>query len=52
MARDYFQRENLIKGLNNAEENDMMLISDLDEIPSREKIKFIIGADKMSILTI
>ena len=33
MARDYFQRENLIKGINQAQENDLILISDLDEIP-------------------
>ena len=40
MARDYFQRENLSRGLNNADENDMILISDLDEIPNLSKLDF------------
>ena len=54
MARDYFQRENLIKGLKNADENDFILISDLDEIPNLEqsnlskiKHKIIIFEQKM-----
>jgi len=54
MARDYFQRESLIKGLKNVEENDMVLISDLDEIPnlselnlSKVKNKIIIFEQKM-----
>ena len=54
MARDYFQRENLIKGLNTAEENDIILISDLDEIPnlsdlnlSKIKNKIIMFEQKM-----
>ena len=34
MARDYFQRENLNKGLKEANENDLILVSDLDEIPN------------------
>ena len=34
MARDYFQRENLSKGLTNAASDDLVLISDLDEIPN------------------
>ena len=34
----YFQRENLVKGLNKSEENDMILISDLDEIPNLSKL--------------
>ena len=34
MARDYFQREKLSEGLTNADENDLILISDLDEIPN------------------
>ena len=33
MARDYFQRENLIKGITDAKNDDLILISDLDEIP-------------------
>ena len=38
MARDYFQRENLLKGLEEASDNDLILISDLDEIPDLNKI--------------
>ena len=34
MARDYFQRENLNRGLKEAEQDDLVLISDLDEIPN------------------
>ena len=34
MARDYFQRENLNKGLIEASDEDLILISDLDEIPN------------------
>ncbi len=36
MARDYFQRNNIAKGILKAEENDIILISDLDEIPNLE----------------
>ncbi len=38
MARDYFQRENLFKGIKDAEEDDLILISDLDEIPDLNKL--------------
>ena len=38
MARDYFQRENLSKGLTEASDDDLILISDLDEIPNLEDI--------------
>ena len=34
MARDYFQRENLARGLNNILSEDLIIISDLDEIPN------------------
>ena len=34
MARDYFQRENLSKGLTDTQDEDLILISDLDEIPN------------------
>ena len=34
MARDYYQRECIQKGLNQALEDDVILISDLDEIPN------------------
>ena len=40
MARDYFQRENLDKGIKEANENDLILISDLDEIPNLEHVNF------------
>ena len=33
MARDYHQRENLIRGLNDCHSDDLVMISDLDEIP-------------------
>ena len=40
MARDYFQRENLSRGLKNVSPEDLILISDLDEIPNLENLKF------------
>ena len=40
MARDYFQRERLAKGFENADENDIILISDLDEIPNLTNVNF------------
>jgi len=40
MARDYFQRESLSKGLKNAADEDLILISDLDEIPNLENLNF------------
>ena len=40
MARDYFQRENLSRGLQNIQEEDLILISDLDEIPNLENLNF------------
>ena len=40
MARDYFQRENLAKGLVDAKDEDLILISDLDEIPNLESLNF------------
>ena len=40
MARDYFQRENLALGLKNAVNDDLILISDLDEIPNLKKLNF------------
>ena len=40
MARDYFQRENLMKGLTNASSDDLILISDLDEIPNLDNLDF------------
>ena len=38
MARDYFQRENLSRGLSEAQEEDLILISDLDEIPDIKQL--------------
>ncbi len=38
MARDYFQRENLSRGLSEAQEEDLILISDLDEIPDMKQL--------------
>jgi beta-1,4-mannosyl-glycoprotein beta-1,4-N-acetylglucosaminyltransferase len=40
MARDYFQRENLNRGLTDASNEDIILISDLDEIPNLETLDF------------
>ena len=40
MARDYFQRENLSRGLKDAIEDDLIIISDLDEIPNLNKLSF------------
>ena len=39
MARDYFQRENLNRGIKEAEDNDLVLISDLDEIPNLDQLE-------------
>ena len=40
MARDYFQRECLMKGINKAEDDDLILISDLDELPNLNELDF------------
>ena len=40
MARDYYQRESLLKGIKEAEENDLIIISDLDEIPNLNQLNF------------
>ena len=40
MARDYFQRENLAKGLDEATNEDLILISDLDEIPNLDSLNY------------
>ena len=39
MARDYFQRESLSRGLKEAAEEDLILVSDLDEIPNLENLQ-------------
>ena len=40
MARDYFQREALSKGLENLKDDDVIVISDLDEIPNLDQVNF------------
>ena len=40
MARDYFQRENLKRGLADIDDEDLVLISDLDEIPNFKELNF------------
>ena len=40
MARDYFQRQSLTEGIKNADNNDLILISDLDEVPSFRNLNF------------
>ena len=40
MARDYFQRENLSKGINEAADDDLIIVSDLDEIPNLNELNF------------
>ncbi len=40
MARDYYQRENLSRGLSDASKDDLILISDLDEIPKLESLNY------------
>jgi len=40
MARDYFQRENLSRGLIESTSDDLILISDLDEIPNLKYLDY------------
>ncbi len=40
MKRDFYQRNFLAEGLKEANENDFILISDLDEIPKLDQINF------------
>ena len=40
MARDYFQREKLQDGLKDANDDDFIIISDLDEIPNLSSLNF------------
>ena len=40
MARDYFQRENLSRGIEKADDGDLIFISDLDEIPNLKNLDF------------
>ena len=38
--REFYQRNSIIKGLDDANEEDVILISDVDEIPNLERINF------------
>ena len=49
MARDYYQRENLNRGLTNTDDHDLILISDLDEIPNLDNLNFSNLKDKILI---
>ena len=40
IMRDNFQRENLSRGLENLNDEDIVIISDLDEIPNLENLNF------------
>ena len=40
MARDYFQREQLTRGIEDAANDDLILVSDLDEIPNLKNVNF------------
>ena len=49
MARDYFQREKLGDGLTGADDEDLILVSDLDEIPNLENLNLKQINDKIII---
>ena len=38
--REFFQRNSILDGLKNADEDDLIIISDVDEIPNLEEINF------------
>ena len=38
--RDHFQRNHIIEGIKDAKENDIIIISDIDEIPKLKNINF------------
>ena len=38
--REFYQRNSILKGLHNADKDDWIIISDVDEIPYLEKIDF------------
>ncbi len=38
IKRENFQRNQIMEGLNNAEKNDWIIVSDLDEVPNLEKL--------------
>ncbi len=45
-ARDQFQRNSLVRGLKDCDDNDLIMISDLDEIPNPKKIIEFTNKDK------
>ena len=47
MRRDFYQRNFISKGLNSAEDEDYVLISDLDEIPKLENVNFNLVREKL-----
>jgi len=47
MKRDFYQRNFIMKGLNDAENEDFILISDLDEIPKLDNLKINLIAKKL-----
>ncbi len=49
MARDYYQRENLSRGIKDALSDDLILISDLDEIPNLDELNLNKINDKIVI---
>ena len=47
MRRDFYQRNFIINGLKESDENDFILISDLDEIPKLENVNFNLVREKL-----
>ena len=48
-ARDNYQRNNLIRGLKNIDDEDIIIISDLDEIPNLQGVNFKNIKEKINI---
>lgn len=47
--RENFQRNCILRGLNKANDNDLIIISDLDEIPSPKKINYFNISDRFAV---
>ena len=47
VKRENFQRNFILKGLKSAEKNDIIIISDIDEIPKLDKFNFKIVSNKI-----
>ena len=47
VKRENFQRNFILKGLKSAEKNDIIIISDIDEIPNLDKFNFKIVSNKI-----